>query len=419
MSGAAPTRLRGGGGYRRFARSIPDNGPMGAQGTRAIEAARRAGVPYSVHEYAHDERATLREGGRGYALEAVAALGLEPARVFKTLVVSVDGRLGIAVVPADAEVDLKAVADALGGRKADDGRPGRCRAGDGLRAGRDQPAGDAPAAADGARCLGRATGRRSTSPPGGAAWRSSWRPPTSCGSRVASRRRSPVAAERAPCDPPALRTGGRRRILPRMARGLGLAVDLAVKVAVIGLSLYPLLNPESSHFAGKAMGVRALIYPVFVLLIPVVWLAAGRPRPYPVLADIALGLPFVIDAGSNVLGLFAIPGFDALPHAIGWFCLSIAFGLAVAPLVEARWVAFLLVVGFGASIDILWEIGEYLLMRSGSSGLALTYDNTIQDLAMSFIGAVAAAIVVVTVLWPRDGTPRTPFGWSVAGGPEP
>ena len=204
-----------------------------------------------------------------------------------------------------------------------------------------------------------------------------------------------------------------------MARGLGLAVDLAIKVAVIGLSLYPLVNPESSHFAGKAMGVRALIYPVFVLLIPVVWLAAGRPRPYPVLADIALGLPFVIDAGSNVLGLFAIPGFDALPHAIGWFCLSIAFGLAVAPLVGARWVAFLLVVGFGASIDILWEIGEYLLMRSGSSGLALTYDNTIQDLAMSFIGAVAAAAVVVTVLWPRDGTPRAPFGWSVGSGSEP
>jgi hypothetical protein len=63
--------------------------------------------------------------------------------------------------------------------------------------------------------------------------------------------------------------------------------------------------------------------------------------------------------------------------------------------------------GLGLAVD--------LLMRSGSSGLALTYDDTVQDLAMSFIGAVAAAIVVVTVLWPRDGTPRTPFGWSVGG----
>jgi Cys-tRNA(Pro)/Cys-tRNA(Cys) deacylase len=91
---------------------------MGAQGTRAIDAARRAGVAFEVHAYAHDARSTLRQGGRGYALEAVDALGLDPARVFKTIVVEVDGRLGLAVVPADAEVDLKGVASALGGRRA-------------------------------------------------------------------------------------------------------------------------------------------------------------------------------------------------------------------------------------------------------------------------------------------------------------
>jgi Cys-tRNA(Pro)/Cys-tRNA(Cys) deacylase len=91
---------------------------MGSQGTRAIDAARRAGITYTVHEYAHDARSSLREGGRGYALEAVEALGIDAGRVFKTIVVSVDGRLGVAVVPADSEVDLKAVADALGGRKA-------------------------------------------------------------------------------------------------------------------------------------------------------------------------------------------------------------------------------------------------------------------------------------------------------------
>jgi Cys-tRNA(Pro)/Cys-tRNA(Cys) deacylase len=91
---------------------------MGALGTRATDVAKRAGIPHAVHEYAHDERASLRAGGRGYALEAVDALGIPADRVFKTIVVAVDGRLGIAVVPADAEVDLKAVADALGGRKA-------------------------------------------------------------------------------------------------------------------------------------------------------------------------------------------------------------------------------------------------------------------------------------------------------------
>ncbi len=91
---------------------------MSAQGTRAIEAARRAGVSHAVHEYAHDARAPLRQGGRGYALEAVGALGIDAARVFKTIVVRVDDRLAIAIVPADSEVELKAVADALDGRRA-------------------------------------------------------------------------------------------------------------------------------------------------------------------------------------------------------------------------------------------------------------------------------------------------------------
>ena len=107
-----------GGGIRRTGRSIPDNPYMGAQGTRAIEAARRSGIAYAVHEYAQVDRSSRRDGGRGYALEAVAALGIESGRVFKTIVVAVDGRLGLAIVPADADVDLKAVADALGGRRA-------------------------------------------------------------------------------------------------------------------------------------------------------------------------------------------------------------------------------------------------------------------------------------------------------------
>ena len=192
----------------------------------------------------------------------------------------------------------------------------------------------------------------------------------------------------------------------------GLALDLVVKAAVVGLSLYPLARPGSSHFAGKAMGVRALIYPATTLLIPAIWWLSSRPEPYPFLADIALGLPFVIDGAGNVLGLFAIKGFDRIPHATGWFLLSLAFGTAVAPVIGEPWIAFGLVVGFGAVLDILWEIGEFLLMRSGASGLQLTYENTIQDLGFSLAGATVAGLVVATLLWPPAGTPATPFGWT-------
>jgi hypothetical protein len=188
-------------------------------------------------------------------------------------------------------------------------------------------------------------------------------------------------------------------------------VAVVVKLAVVGLALYPLVRPGSGHFTGKAMGVRAVLYPAMTLLIPAIWLLAGRPHPYPALADIALGLPFAIDAGANVLGLFAIRGFDAIPHATGWFFLSLAFGLAIAPLAGERWILFLLVLGFGAVVDILWEAGEFAMLKSGASGLDLTYENTIQDLLMSLSGAAAAALVMATIWWPAPGTPATLFGW--------
>ena len=69
-----------------------------------------------LHEYAHDPSGHAR--GQSYGLEAASALGLDPARVFKTLVASVDGRLAVAVVPVTGELDLKALARTVGGSRA-------------------------------------------------------------------------------------------------------------------------------------------------------------------------------------------------------------------------------------------------------------------------------------------------------------
>ncbi|HSS37089.1 MAG TPA: hypothetical protein VLR93_12520 [Patescibacteria group bacterium] len=191
-------------------------------------------------------------------------------------------------------------------------------------------------------------------------------------------------------------------------------LDLAVKVSAVALALIPVFVPGSSHFEGKAMGLRAVLWPISTLVIPVVWQVRGRPRPYPYLADIALVMPFLLDAAGNVFGWFAIPGFDAAPHYLGWLFLAVALGLAVAPQIGRRWVTFGLIVGLGATVDIIWEVAEYLVQQSGQSGLQLTYANTIQDLAMSLLGATTGAVLVTTVLWPKPDTPRTLFGWSTA-----
>ncbi len=71
--------------------------------TPAIAAVERAGIRFGLHEYEHDPAAT------SYGDEAVAKLGVDPARIFKTLVVSVDGELRIACVPVSAQLDLKAL----------------------------------------------------------------------------------------------------------------------------------------------------------------------------------------------------------------------------------------------------------------------------------------------------------------------
>src|SRR3954449_6701640 len=85
---------------------------MAGASTPAVSALQRAKIPYQLRPYDHDPRNTA------FGDEAVAALGQDPARVFKTLVASVDGHLVVALVPVAAHLDLKALAAAAGGKKA-------------------------------------------------------------------------------------------------------------------------------------------------------------------------------------------------------------------------------------------------------------------------------------------------------------
>jgi len=81
-------------------------------GTPATVALQRAGVAFTTHSYEHAV-------ARGWGPEAAAALGLDPARVFKTILCEVDGRAAVAVVPVTGNVGLKALAAAVGGKRAD------------------------------------------------------------------------------------------------------------------------------------------------------------------------------------------------------------------------------------------------------------------------------------------------------------
>jgi Cys-tRNA(Pro)/Cys-tRNA(Cys) deacylase len=83
-----------------------------SNGTPATAALAAAGVPFVLHPYAHDPSAA------SYGAEAAEALGIAPEKVFKTLMVEVEGRLAVGVVPVSGNLDLKAFAAALGAKKA-------------------------------------------------------------------------------------------------------------------------------------------------------------------------------------------------------------------------------------------------------------------------------------------------------------
>jgi Cys-tRNA(Pro)/Cys-tRNA(Cys) deacylase len=86
--------------------------------TPATEALRRAGVAFTPCEYRPVEEA---EGTYGEAIAAL--LGVDPARVFKTLVTVIDGQPTVAVVPVDGHLSLKALARARGAKRAEMAAP--------------------------------------------------------------------------------------------------------------------------------------------------------------------------------------------------------------------------------------------------------------------------------------------------------
>lgn len=82
--------------------------------TPAIDLLKKAKAEHRVHSYQHDPKAP------SYGLEAAEKLGLDPARVFKTLLAATEkGELLVAVVPVAGTLDLKALAHAAGVKKAD------------------------------------------------------------------------------------------------------------------------------------------------------------------------------------------------------------------------------------------------------------------------------------------------------------
>ena len=178
-----------------------------------------------------------------------------------------------------------------------------------------------------------------------------------------------------------------------------------VKGALAASLLAGLLFPDIPGVAGKGWPERCIGYPVSALLVPAIWVLRGRRGQlarrgrYPYLADALLVVPFVLDLLGNLVNLFdTVEQFDDVLHFVNWTFLVAALVLFMAPAGLARWNLVLMGSGFGALAIVAWEGVEWIIQEMGTTGLQLTYDDTVGDLVLSTAGGMLGALVTASIL---------------------
>jgi hypothetical protein len=175
-----------------------------------------------------------------------------------------------------------------------------------------------------------------------------------------------------------------------------LALDVSVKLALVGLLVFAVARQDLPQFHGKSMAGRAVGYPIAALVVPSVWWIVRRRRriAYPYAVDILVVLPFLIDMAGNAANLYdTISWWDDVNHLANWAILVGGFGVLLLRTRLDAWPIFGLGIGFGAVTAILWELLEYVTFIRNSPELKTAYHDTLGDLTLGLSGSIIAAVV--------------------------
>ncbi len=177
-----------------------------------------------------------------------------------------------------------------------------------------------------------------------------------------------------------------------------LVFTLGLKLLLVGVLAFGAFS-GAQQFEDKAFGWRLLTYPLATLVVPIGWSLAGGHRPYPAAIDNLLVAPFLIDVLGNAFDLYdSIWWWDDANHFVNWALLSGAAALFLVRVRAAPWTAMALVIGFGATTAVLWELAEYFAFIRNSSELATAYEDTLLDLLLGLLGAVVASVGALLLL---------------------
>ncbi|GAA0235931.1 hypothetical protein [Cryptosporangium japonicum] len=177
------------------------------------------------------------------------------------------------------------------------------------------------------------------------------------------------------------------------------AGPVVVLVATIAQLVVASVASDLPQFAGKGFGARLVLYPLMMLVVPVWWWLAKRGTRPPIAGFTLTMTPFLIDVTGNTLDLYdSISWWDDANHFVNWFllCLGLALVLEVDALRPA-WARAVVVIGGGALLALLWELGEwYAFIRHGTE-LDTAYEDTLGDMTLGTCGAGVAVLVLIVL----------------------
>ena len=189
---------------------------------------------------------------------------------------------------------------------------------------------------------------------------------------------------------------------------LGIA---AAKAATVAFGVDALVNADRPRFIGKAMRPRVIGYLGGLFIVPLAWWLLPDRGRYPQALDLAVAVPLLLDAAGNGLGIYEEAHVDDVVHVANAAIVSGIVGALCAPRVEKRWHAAAAGTGFAIAAEVAWEIMEYTAWRfGGANGMNLTYEDTMDDIIDSTLGAIAGGLFTLTRV-PRSRDDRQRVGW--------
>jgi len=176
---------------------------------------------------------------------------------------------------------------------------------------------------------------------------------------------------------------------------------MLLAIASLAFCLVVGLVVPMERLDGKGWPARAAGYPLSSVVMGAIWLVRGQKGRFPYIPTALLVTPFILDLLGNLFRFFdTVRNFDDFLHFVNWMFLCAAFVAMFDPANLASWNRAALGTGFGAFAIILWEFLEYLIMQSGTTGLHLSYEDTVTDLLLSSSGGLIGSLVMVR-LFPK------------------